>query len=172
MRAPPPRPRPRLVRLRRDAGLFVAAVALALVIWFVITDSENVTITEPLGFALTVQAVNIPSDLATASRIPPALIEIAGRQDDVARATPDDFIATVDLTGLPPGVHEIPVSIRSRDDDVTVRSVQPQAVVVRLESVVTREVPVSVEVENSPPLGFDVGEPVAAESVVTVSGIA
>ena len=172
MRAPPPRPRPRLVRLRRDAGLFVAAVALALVIWFVITDSENVTITEPLGFALTVQAVNIPSDLATASRIPPALIEIAGRQDDVARATPDDFIATVDLTGLPPGVHEIPVSIRSRDDDVTVRSVQPQAVVVRLESVVTREVPVSVEVENSPPLGFDVGEPVTAETVVTVSGIA
>ena len=169
----PPASLPRFLvaRLRRDLALFVTAAGLALVIWFVITDSENVTVTEPLGFALPVQAVNIPSDLAVASRVPPVVIEIAGREDDVGRATPDDFVATVDLTGLPPGAHEIAVNIRSRDEDVTVRSVQPQSVVVILESVVSRQVPVAVEIENSPPLGFDVGEPVTAESLVTVSGI-
>ncbi|MXY79766.1 MAG: hypothetical protein F4Y94_08805 [Chloroflexi bacterium] len=169
----PPASLPRFLvaRLRRDLALFATAAGLALVIWFVITDSENVTVTEPLGFALPVQAVNIPSDLAVASRVPPVVIEIAGREDDVGRATPDDFVATVDLTGLPPGAHEIAVNIRSRDEDVTVRSVQPQSVVVILESVVSRQVPVAVEIENSPPLGFDVGEPVTAESLVTVSGI-
>ena len=169
----PPVSLPRFLaaRLRRDLALFVTAAGLALVIWFVITDSENVTVTEPLGFALPVQAVNIPSDLAVASRVPPVVIEIAGREDDVGRATPDDFVATVDLTGLPPGAHEIAVNIRSRDEDVTVRAVQPQSVVVILESVVSRQVPVAVEIENSPPLGFDVGEPVTAESLVTVSGI-
>lgn len=169
----PPASLPRFLvaRLRRDLALFVTAAGLALVIWFVITDSENVTVTEPLGFALPVQAVNIPSDLAVASRVPPVVIDIAGREDDVGRATPDDFVATVDLTGLPPGAHEIAVNIRSRDEDVTVRSVQPQSVVVILESVVSRQVPVAVEIENSPPLGFDVGEPVTAESLVTVSGI-
>ncbi len=169
----PPASLPRFLvaRLRRDLALFATAAGLALVIWFVITDSENVTVTEPLGFALPVQAVNIPSDLAVASRVPPVVIEIAGREDDVGRATPDDFVATVDLTGLPPGAHEIAVNIRSRDEDVTVRSVQPQSVVVILESVVSRQVPVAVEIENSPPLGFDVGAPVTAESLVTVSGI-
>lgn len=169
----PPASLPRFLvaRLRRDLALFATAAGLAIVIWFVITDSENVTVTEPLGFALPVQAVNIPSDLAVASRVPPVVIDIAGREDDVGRATPDDFVATVDLTGLPPGAHEIAVNIRSRDEDVTVRSVQPQSVVVILESVVSRQVPVAVEIENSPPLGFDVGEPVTAESLVTVSGI-
>ena len=169
----PPERRARLLflRLRRDYALLLTALGLAVVIWFVITDSENETIIEQLGFALTVQAVNIPGELATASRIPPALIEIGGRQDDVDNASADDFVATVDLTGLPAGTHEIPISISSRDRDVTVRSVQPQSVLVTLESVVSRIVPVTVEVENSPPLGFDVGEPLAAQATVTVSGI-
>ena len=159
------------MRLRRDLALLITAVALAIVIWFVITDSENETIVAPLGFALTVQALNMPSDLAIASRIPPAQIEIAGREDDVNVANPDDFTATVDLAGLPAGTHEIPVSIDSQDGDVTVRSVLPQAVQVILESIVSRLVQVSVEVENSPPLGFDVGDPVAGAATVSVSGV-
>lgn len=169
----PPQRLARLVwiRLRRDVALLLTALGLAIVIWFVITDSENETIVEQLGFALTVEAVNTPGDLATASRIPPALIEIAGREDDVTAASPDDFVATVDLTGLPAGIHEIPISVDSRDDDVTVRSVQPQSVQVTLESVVSRLVQVTVEVENSPPLGFEVGVPVAEVSSVSVSGV-
>ena len=166
-----PRSRSLWLRTRRDLALLATATSIAVVIWFVITDSENVTVVEPLGFALAVQAVNVPGDLAAASRIPPAQIEIAGREDDVLEAVPEDFQATVDLTGLPAGTHEIPVSVVSRNSDVTVRRVQPQSVEITLESVVTRLVQVSVEVENSPPLGFDVGEPEAAESTVSVSGV-
>lgn len=159
------------LRLRRDLALFLTAIGLAIVIWFIITDSENETVVEPLGFALTVQARNIPSDLAAASRIPPALIEISGREDDVTAASPEDFVATVDLSGLPAGAHEIPINVSSRDSDVTVRSVQPQFVEITLESVVSRLVQVTVEVENSPPLGFDVGDPVAGVATVSVTGI-
>ena len=171
MSGPEPRSRSLWRRTRRDLALLATATSIAVVIWFVITDSENVTIVEPLGFALAIQAVNVPGDLAAASRIPPAQIEIAGREDDILQAVPEDFQATVDLTGLPAGTHEIPVSVVSRNSDVTVRRVQPQSVEITLEAVVTRLVQVSVEVENSPPLGFDVGEPQAAESTVSVSGV-
>lgn len=158
-------------RLRRDLALLITALGLAVVIWFVITDSENETVVQQFGFALPVEAVNIPGDLATASRIPPALIEIGGRQVDIDNTAQNDFIARVDLSGLPAGTHEIPISITSRNDDVSVRSVQPQFVQVTLESVVSRLVQVTVQVENSPPLGFDVGDPVAEAATVTVRGI-
>ena len=158
-------------RLRRDFALAATAIILAVIAWFLITDSENETVVEQLGFALTVEAVNVPGGLATASRIPPALIEIAGREDDVAAASQDDFLAVVDLGGLPAGTHEIPVSVDSRNDDVTVRSVQPLFVQVTLESLVTRLVQVSVEVENAPPLGFEIGDPVADIGTVSVSGV-
>ena len=158
-------------RVRRDLALLLTAIGLAIVIWFIITDSQNKTVVEQLGFALTVEAQNIPSDLAAASRIPPALIEIAGREDDIAAASPDNFVATVDLTGLAAGTHEIPINVASREGNVTVRSVQPQFVEVILESVVSRLIQVSVEVENSPPLGFDVGDPVAGVGTVSVTGI-
>ena len=151
--------------------LFAAAVGLALVIWFAITDTQNAIVEERLGFDLTIEVVNVGSNLATASRIPPAVITIAGRRDDVDQATADDFVASVDLAGLAAGSHQLAVRVRSQDDDVRVAAVSPPSVEVTLEPVVQRIAPVRVTITNPPPLGFEVGEPVLATQTVTLSGI-
>ncbi len=161
-------------RLRRSGGvlsLMLASTGLALVIWFLITDSGNEPIEEPLRFALTIESVNIPSGLATASSIPTAAITISGRPDEVERVTIDDFEASINLAGLREGTHEIPVRVRSLDGDVRVRSVAPESVVVTLEPVVQRTIPVTAVLANPPPLGFEIGAPVLSVDSVTVSGI-
>ena len=140
-------------------------------IWFVITDAQNETVEERLGFALPVETVAIPTDLATASRIPPVSITISGRENDVGRATGDDFRALIDLAGLSDGTFQVPIQVRSLNSDIRVRSVTPEAVEVALEPLVRRVIPVRVVISDPPPLGFILDDPMVAESTVTVSGI-
>lgn len=161
-------------RWRRLANnLFLAgiAVVLALVVWFLVTDSQLETVEERLGFGLAVEAVNTPNRLAPANRLPTASITIAGSDEDVQEVIADDFVATVDLAGLAEGTHEVPVRVQSLADGVRVRSVTPESVEVVLEPVEQRTVPVTVVPANPPPLGFEVGEPELSVQTVTVSGI-
>ena len=148
-----------------------AAVGLAVVIWFVIADAQNETIEEHLGFAVPVETVAVPTDLATASRVPPVTITVSGRESDVERAAADDFRVLIDLSGLSAGTLQVPIQVQSLNGDLRVRSVTPEAVAVTLEPLVRRVLPVRVVVANSPPLGFVLDEPGVAESTVTVSGI-
>ena len=155
------------------SNLFLAAtsVILALVIWFLVTESQLATVEERLGFGLTVEVVNTPNGLAPANRLPTASINIAGGESDVQAVIADDFVATVDLAGLPAGAHDVPVRVRSLADGVRVRSVTPESVEVILEPVEQRTLQVTVLPANPPPLGFEVGEPVLSSQSVTVSGI-
>jgi YbbR domain-containing protein len=158
-------------RLRTGVPLLAASVALALVVWFVITDSQNEVIEERLGFGLSVQAVGASSDVDTASRIPTALITISGRRDEVEEAQPEDFVARIDLGGLAAGTHQLPISVTSLNPEIRVRAVSPPSVDVTLEAIVQRVVPVRVLVSNPPPLGFEVSEPILSTPTVIVSGL-
>ena len=148
-----------------------ASFGLALVIWFLITDAENEVVEQPLGFGLAVEAVNVPGELATASRIPPVSIVIAGRETDLEEVGVDDFRASINLAGLAVGTHEVPVRVESRDDDVRVRAVSPEVVEVVLEAVVERVLPVTVVIANPPPLGFEVGTAELSAGTVRLVGV-
>lgn len=158
---------------RVTSHLFSAAVSisLALVIWFLVTDSQLETVEERLGFGLAVDFVNTPNDLAPANRLPTASITIAGSESNVRSVVADDFVVTVDLAGLIAGSHNVPVRVRSLADGVRVRSVAPVSIEVLLEPVEQRTFPVTVLPANPPPLGFKVGDPDISMETVTVSGI-
>ena len=165
------RSRRRWRRVANNLFLVAISVVLALVIWFLVTDSQLETVEERLGFGLAVEVVNTPNGLAPANRLPTASITIAGSDSDVQAVIADDFVATVDLAGLAAGSHDVPVRVQSLADGVRVRSVTPESVEVILEPVEERTLPVTVVRANPPPLGFEVGEPELSTPTVTVSGI-
>ncbi len=159
-------------RVIQEATLLVTVVVLALAVWFVIADTENREIEERLGFSIGVEVRNLASDLAVASEPLPVTLTVIGRRADLDAARPDDFEATVDLSGRPAGRHNLPVRVESLNEDVRVRAVQPETAVVFLQEVVEREVAIVVETSNPPPLGFRVGAAKVTPSTATVSGIA
>ena len=159
-------------RIVQEATLLATVVLLALAIWFVIADTENREIEERLGFSISVGVRNLASDLAVASEPLPVTLTVIGRRAELDAAGPDDFLATVDLSGRPAGRHNLPVRVESLDDQVRVRAVQPETAVVFLQEVVERQVVIVVETTNPPPLGFRVGTPQARPELATVSGIA
>ena len=171
MRFRPGRAAPIWRSARGNIALAVTSVALAILIWFTVIDTQNETVEELLGFGVVVEPLNVPGSLATASAFPVARITITGRERDIASLSDQDFTAIVDLAGLEAGTHELPVFVRSLDDDVRVRAVTPETIEVVLAPVVDRTFPVRVVIANPPPLGFEVGDPETSQELVSVSGI-
>jgi YbbR domain-containing protein len=87
--------------------------------------------------------------------------------------TATSFTATIDLTGLAalPGAPPIsvPVVVRAVDPRIQVIDFTPSRVAVRLDPLVTRDVPVKVDLGDVPP-GLDLRDPVLAQDSVAVSG--
>ena len=156
----------------QEATLIATVIVFALAIWFVITDTENREIEERLGFSLSVEAINLASNLAVGAEALPVSVTVVGKRADVEAARVEDFRATVDLADRAAGRHSLPVRVESLNADLRVRAVLPETAAVILEAVEAREVPVRVELANPPPLGFSVGEPIVEPATATVSGIA
>jgi len=92
---------------------------------------------------------------------------------DRPQITSASFTVTVDLAAAVavPGAPSVsyPVDVRSVDPAVQVIDFTPSRVAIRLDPVVTREVPVTVDLGTVPP-GLDVRDPVVSQDPVTVSG--
>ncbi len=159
-------------RAAQEAGLLVSVVVLALIVWFVIADTENREIESRLGFSLPVEVRDLGSDLVVASEPLPVTVSVIGREADVEAARPEHFLATVSMRNRVAGQHSLAVRVDRLEGDVRVRAVQPETVVVILQQSVEREVPVVVEPSNLPPLGFRVGTPEVTPVTALVSGIA
>ena len=159
-------------RAVQEATLFATVAVLALVVWFVIADTENREIEARLGFSLPVVVEELGSNFIVADDPLPVTATVFGREADVEAARPEHFEATISVRNRVAGRHSLPVRVEAVEGDVQVRAVLPEtAVVVLLESV-EREVPVLVEPSNLPPLGYAVGTPEADPETAIVSGVA
>ncbi|MYB22100.1 MAG: hypothetical protein F4066_12050 [Chloroflexi bacterium] len=159
-------------RAAQEASLLVSVIVLALIVWFVIADTENREIETRLGFSLPVEVRELGSDLVVVSEPLPVTVTVFGREADVEAARPEHFLATVSMRNRVAGQHSLPVRVDRLEGEVRVRAVQPETVVVILQQSVEREVPVVVEPSNLPPLGFRVGTPEVRPETALVSGIA
>ena len=159
-------------RAVQEATLLITVVLLALVVWFVIADTENREIEARLGFSLQVEVRELGTDLVVAGEPLPVTVTVVGREADVESARPEHFLASISLRNRPAGRHSLPVRVEALEGDVRVRAVQPETAVVILQETVEREVPVIAEPSNLPPLGFSVGTPEVMPDTAIVSGIA
>lgn len=159
-------------RAGQEATLLVSVTVLALIIWFVIADTENQEVEARLGFSLEVEVTDLSADLAVTSDPLPVTVTVIGREVDLAEARPEQFRASISLRNRSAGRHNLPVRVEALEGGVRVRAVQPETAVVILQETVEREVPVSVELANPPPLGFSVGDSEAMPATAIVSGLA
>lgn len=78
--------------------------------------------------------------------------------------------ATIDVTGLKPGTHQVPISIQIGISPVQIISVTPNAATVTIEEFETREYPIVVEETGEIPTAFRSDAPVLSQETVEISG--
>ncbi len=156
--------------LLRNWPLKLGAVLLATVLYVGLVLGQNV---RTWTGTLPIDAIRPPSGATLLTDLPPVRMVRYRAPLDVGVLSPDSFTATVDLsraTATAGGAPQtVPVTVIALDRRVQVVDYQPSEVEVRLDSVATRQFPVTVDL-GTVPQGITVGPPQTDPSAVTVRG--
>jgi YbbR domain-containing protein len=148
------------------------SVLLAFVVWFIAIDQENPMIRREYEEPILIEVRNIGAGLQSVQDLTnrTAMLTLRAPQRSLESQQADDFTAIIDLAGLTAGNHEVEVEITALNPDVEVIVHEPRQLRVQLEPVISRIVPVEVEVMDSPAVGYDWQEPLSEPAEVEISG--
>jgi YbbR domain-containing protein len=155
----------------RNWPLKVAAILLASLLYagFIVSASAAT-----FQGRIPIQLLNQPRDTFVLGNLEDVTsVRYLAIGSDRPQVTSYSFTVTVDLAGVVavPGAPSVslPVDVRSVDPAIQVIDFSPSRVAVRLDPLVSREVPVTVDL-GTVPSGLDVRDPVVSLDPVTVSG--
>ena len=154
-------------------GTAMLALALSLIVWVNATYQTDKPSEGFFPVQIPVDVLGKPDDLAvmngSAETVRVRLRAFASSWETLSA---DDFVATVDWSDLTTGVHVVPIDIVVSDPTVTIVSVHPQAMTVRVERLATSLRPVEIVLagETDIPLGYRASAPSANPNEATVSG--
>lgn len=165
-----PRSRPRIVA--GDIGTLLLSAVLALTIWLIAINQENPLTARQLDTPVPLTLVGLSEGLEMVQDLneESVVLELRAPRTSWESMRDDDFRATLDLTGLGPGEHDVSVKITRRDPQVTVLEVQRPEYTVVLDARIEKDVPVQVEIMDGAAFGYEWQAPIYTPVTVTVSG--
>ena len=156
---------------RFDFGRAFLALALALALWWNIESDQNPERFELLtGVPVEVNVINIPPGFVIVAEKPTIQVEVRAPTRVWSRLRSDSFLAKADASRAGPGVNELQVSVESLDQSVNQVNPVPARVIVNVEEVRERTVPVQVVTSGGAPFGYAAGDPKVAPERVAVQG--
>lgn len=143
------------------------SLGIATVMWLYVAIGQNPQVERPMNVDLHVRGLSTTEVVVQApSRVQ---VRVQGPRSAVAALTPSLLDAFVDLSGLRPGEHRVPVYVLT-PPDVRVLDRSPAEALVVLDTLIERRLPVEVSLTGTPPEGVTVGQPRVAPDHVLVSG--
>ncbi|HKY79501.1 MAG TPA: CdaR family protein [Anaerolineales bacterium] len=162
-----------LLTLWNSLGTLLLAFAIAFAVWVSAVVAADPNEERDFPSPLTLQVKGLDPDLVLIGTLPDqvllrlsAPLSLWDRLTSRA-GTVDVFI---DLTGLGPGEHSVPVQIESELRPFRVVQVIPSEVDLALETLAVAEIEITPQVEGMPALGFELDKVSLNPGVCTVSG--
>ena len=162
----------RYSRSMKPTTTLLLSLLLAFVVWFIAIDQENPMIRQEYEEPILIEVRNMGDGLQSLQNLTnrTTMLTLRAPQRSLDSQQAADFSAVIDLAGLPAGSHEVEVEVTSLNPDVEVIAHEPRQLRVQLELVISKIVPVEVEVMDSPAFGYDWQEPLAEPAEVEISG--
>ena len=151
--------------------LMMLALILASLAWFVAMREEDPILEERYPQSIPVTLPQPPGGMVVVGEFDERVqVTVRAPRSVLKTLTADDFTATVDLTDVNAGVHQVPVQVTLNKQPAQVVLVEPEHVTLELEPRTERSVPVHVQVEGRPALGYLRRTPIVVPHEVTVIG--
>lgn len=151
--------------------LMLMALILATLAWFVAVEQTNPTVERRFSQPIPVTASNLPEDLVIVGPFDERVqVTVRTTQSVWDSLRVEDFDAVADLSGLGRGTHEVPVAVELDKEPTRITERDPQTVVVELDSRASPTVPVRIETEGRPAIGYVPRPKVVEPKEVTVVG--
>lgn len=160
-------------KLLNNIGLKLLSVLIAMVIWLVIVNVDDATISETI--TLTVQEINAEDlesygmtyEVVSGST---ATATIKGRPSVLKNLSADDFVATADLSNLSV-TGAVMVDISAKDYVHYVEIIPDNNVYkVVTENLVSKQFPVNVRTRGTVATGYYLGEISSTPNLITITG--
>ena len=157
--------------VRSTPGLLLLSIALGVAIWIFVTEEENPTRAGLFPSQIPVSSVNVGEQLAVANDLGAIDVRIEAPEDRWDGLSSANFEASVDLAGLSAREQTVPLHVEvSGVRGVRILSVEPPTIVVNLEEVVARIIPVTPRLIGALPRGFEAVQAVPERLTVEISG--
>lgn len=151
-------------------GLRFLALALALVLWFVLSFERRETRSEKQVQASVTYMRG--DDMVILDPRQTVDLTLSGPRETINRVNPFDVSVQVDLRQAEAGTHEVSLSAEnvSLPQGLRVDSIQPSSVDVTLDRLVSRQLPVEPDVRGEPAAGATRGDVEVVPAQVTIVG--
>lgn len=152
-----------------NIGTKVISVIIAIVLWFIVLGSRNVEVVKEIPLE-----VITPAELVPSNEIPDRISFRLGGPKAFLRAVLDrrEEPIRVNLSGAKSGL----VTYRFFSDNirvpigVKVLSINPAAILIKLEHMKEREIPIRVELKGVPPEGYKIATVSVKPEMIRIKG--
>jgi YbbR domain-containing protein len=152
----------------RSIGLrMLLAIGLGFALWVFVSYTQNPdrdTSYDSVPVNIVGRGPNlllVDKDGLPRSSLPPVNVTVQADTETLKNVQQSSLRAVVDLTGLGPGEHQVPVDVEPTRADLkrVTFSTRPSFLPIRLEEEITRTVVLTVTVSGSVPFSFEAGQP-------------
>jgi YbbR domain-containing protein len=153
----------------RHAGLKALSLGLATLLWMVVAGEEVVE----RGLRIPLELQQFPPGLELVGELPTVVdVRVRGSSGTVARLSPGDIVAVLDLRSARAGrrLYQVTPELVRTPFGVQVIQVVPSSVAMMFEKNATREVMVSGSFEGEPAPGFVVGRITVSPRMMAITG--
>ena len=157
----------------KNIPTFMLAFVLSVAVWISAVTANDPTEERVYSQSVPIELVgrdpnliltNLPEEQLTLTlRAPVSVWDRLGRETNPVRAV-------VDLSGLEPGTHNLPVQVQIGIRPIDIVTLSPSTVEVSLEVLANQSFLVQVARRGDPGVGFEAGTPSVSPEVVNVSG--
>ena len=168
-------PRTRSARaelLMPDLATLLLSLVLAVAVWWIAINQENPLVVQDLDERVPISVVGLGENQVIVEDLSNEAVRLRLRapRNSWTDLTVSDFRATLDLTGLGSGEHDVTVQVKSLDPQVGIVDVQRPQLRVTIDTLAQKEVPVQVEIMDGTAFGYDPQPAVYRPVTVTVAG--
>lgn len=156
----------------RNVGSKLIALAIALLVWFVLSAQRRERISERT-YRIPLSVVNIPAQTLIASPLPAAVdVRVRGPFTALRQTDPEKLEAVVDLTDAPKGerIFRLAPEDINVPPEVEVIAIAPSELRIVLDSTAQKTLPIVPNVTGKPAPGYEVTDIVVEPRVANVYG--
>jgi len=148
---------------------FLLSLLLAILIW--LNASQENDPTRLQSFQIPIDFIGQPENSTLVASDENMVFVVEAPSSVMNQLTPADFTAVVDLSQVALGEDVVvDVNVQPKVRGVTITSPSPNQVTVRLEQLVTRQIPVVLDIRGSVARGHTQGDPLVDPQNITVVG--
>lgn len=163
---------PRRSEMKDNLSTLIMSILLALIVWIFAIDQENPLLRQEFEQPIPVQVRGLSDGTQTLQDLTKKTVFLTLRAPlrSWETVSTDDFDVYIDLSSYITGTHEVPIQVDAVNPDVDVIDVQPRQLRVQIEPVISKTVPVQIEIMDSPAFSYEWQTPIVEPEYATVTG--